>query len=630
MRFGRASDTVSAALWAWLLLSALTLGYALAIYAHIPAVKIVGTYGFYQLIFAFLVWLLILERKPLLPVLTIWTSLSALCLVGVAVYVFTSYVDTVLSFYVKNYPTIELDAGGGWHPDTAFHVSLIKSISSLGYPSISLHGTPLTAYHVLTHYVDAAIASLAGLDAFESYGLLTLVKTSLFLSAVLLSFSKLVERHSQAVLLGVAILGLPVVVGTWHPVLSHGLWMPCLVLALGMPFVVSCLYRRELPAWPQVLGLIVICIACGLGKVSTGFMLACLIGCWLAVKGPFATKTVVFGAATVLFFYLYGYLFIKELNQIQAGLSSTGVEGAALLDFYTKPQLSRAGVTVESWAPYLGLLWCLLTVFAVIRASASAGQLLIAASGAMLILWGVTAVYQGLSVSDVMYFIHGLSFPLLFIAIAVIAEIFGLFMAEAQSPALRRGPLMLLMASTLLFVVQLNASSYTIFNWRESAPKAWRVLVAEPFAGVNKFLPPASQLSLFDSRAAKRAKLSLLNGSVASFRQSLLQSMQARGVSSDESALFLPREVFEQELVSLKGHIWAHGILAYALWGVPLVHGAPAKPFGYGLAAYATTGKFISRDQFDIRLACEVSKAKVIWIADRFSPPQIQARECRP
>ena len=154
--------------------------------------------------------------------------------------------------------------------------------------------------------------------------------------------------------------------------------------------------------------------------------------------------------------------------------------------------------------------------------------------------------------------------------------------------------------------------------------------MAEPFVGVNKFLPPASQLSLSDSRAAKRAKLSLLNGSVASFRQSLLQSMQARGVSSDESALFLPREVFEQELVSLKGHIWAHGILAYALWGVPLVHGAPAKPFGYGLAAYATTGKFISRDQFDIRLACEVSKAKVIWIADRFSPPQIQARECRP
>jgi hypothetical protein len=359
-------------------------------------------------------------------------------------------------------------------------------------------------------------------------------------------------------------------------------------------------------------------------------MLACLIGCWLAAKGPFATKTFVFGAATVIFFYLYGHLFITEVNQIQTGLGSTGIGGGALLDFYTKPQLSRAGATMESWAPYLGLLWCLLVAFAVIRANVSAVQLTAAASGAMLILWVGTTVYQGLSLSDVYYFMHGLSFPLLFIAILAIAEIFGFLMAETPSPALQRGLVTLLMASTLLFVVQLNTSAYTLFNWRESAPKAWRVLVGGPFAGVNKFLPLASQVHLADSRATKRAKLSLVNGRVANFRRSLLQSMQEMGISGDESALFLPRELFEQELVALKGHIWAHGILAYALWGVPLVHGAPAKSVGYGLANYATTGKLISHEQFDVRLACQISKAKVIWVADRLSPPQIQARECRP
>lgn len=630
MRFGRASGTLSAAIWAWLLLSASTLGYSLAIYAHIPAVKIVAAYGLYQLLFTFIAWLLIFERKLLLPALTLRECFGAICLVSLVVYVCTSYVETVLPLYAKTYPVAELDAGGGWISDTAFHVSLIKSIAALGYPSISLHGTPLTAYHALTHYADAIVARIVALDVFESYGLLTLIKTSLFMSAVLLSFAKLFESQGQIVLLGVAMLGLPILVGTWHPVLSHGLWLPCLILSLAIPFVVSTLLRRELPTWLELLGLIAICIACGLGKVSTGFMLACLIGCWLVAKGPFATRTFVFGAVTALFFYLYGHLFISGVNQIQAELDTAALEGGALLDFYTQPQLSRAGVTVVSWAHDLGLLWCLLMAFTLLRASANSVQLLLAASGSMLILWGFTTVYQGLSLSDVMYFIHGLLFPLLFIAVVVIANIFDFFMAEPLTPPLRRGLLITLTAATLLFAVQLNASSYTLFNWRVSAPKAWRVLVNYPFAGVNKFLPPASQLHLSDSRAIKRAKLSMLNGRMASFRRSLQQNMQAYGVSADDSALFLPREVFEQELVSLKGHIWAHGILAYSVWGVPLVHGAPAKSFGYGLAAYATTGKLISRDQFDFRAACERSKAKVIWIADRLSPPQIQARECRP
>lgn len=630
MRFSRASGALSASIWAWLLLSALTLGYALAIYAHIPAVKIVATYGLYQLLFAFMVWLLIFERKPLLPAVTPRACFGAICLVSLVVYVCTSYVETVLPLYVKTYPIAELDAGGGWISDTAFHVSLIKSIAGLGYPSISLHGTPLTAYHALTHYADAVVSRIVILDVFESYGLLTLIKTSLFMSAALLSFAKLLERHGQIVLLGVAVVGLPILVGTWHPVLSHGLWLPCLILTLAMPFVASSLLRRELPTWSELLGLIAICIACGLGKVSAGFMLACLIGCWLVAKGPFATRTLVFGVVTALFFYLYGHLFISEVNQIQTGLSATALRGGALLDFYTQPQLSRGGVTVVSWAQDLGLLWCLLMAFAVLRASAISVQLLLAASGSMLILWGLTTVYQGLSLSDVMYFTHGLLFPLLFIAVVVIASIFDFFMDENLTPSLRRGLLITLTAATLLFVIQLNASSYTLFNWRESAPKAWRVLVDYPFAGINKFLPPASQLHLSDSRTTKRAKLATLNGRMAKFRHSLLQNMQAYGVSAGDSALFLSREVFEQELVSLKGHIWAQGILAYAVWGVPLVHGAPAKSSGYGLAAYATTGKLISRDQFDIRVACERSKAKVIWIADRLSPPQIQARECRP
>jgi hypothetical protein len=632
--YSRNSIVISASLWTWLLLSAFTLVFARLLYANVSVTHIATIFTLYQLAFALLVWFLIFERKLCLPAFSRWMPLSVFSLIAMAVYSLASYVESYSGEFIATFPLERLESGNRWYfSDTAYNLALVQSIASFGYPSISLHGTPLTAYHVLTHYLDAAIARLTGVDVFASYPMVVTIKASLYISAVLICFAKLVERYGLIAMLCTVGLGLPVALNTWHPVMSHALWLPSLILTLAMPFVIGSLYRQELPTWPQILGLSALCMVVGLGKVSSGFMLACLIGCWLVAKAPFARKTIAFGCVVLPFFYLYGQLFIGQELQLEARFSTDGLEVGKLLAFYA------AGEPVPRWgpfggatlAPYVAIIFGLFVVFAMMFRKPVAVQLAAATGGTMLIGWVVTTLHKGLSPWDTWYFVYGLYFPLVFIGVAVIADLFVSFREESTSPTMRRAVTMLVIAFTLAFVSHLNSSSYTLFNLAVSAPKI-KDAPTRLLAATNASLPPDRQLRLLDSRVTKLAKLSSLKGPLTAFGDSLQQHRMERGVSARESALFLPQGVFDNELaprLAAHGDLrLAHGFLAYALWGIPLVNGAPEVSSRFGLATYAKTGKIIRQDQFDLQAACAVSGAKVIWEVDRLSPPQIHAREC--
>jgi hypothetical protein len=633
MHYGRTSIVISASLWTWLLFSAFTLAFVLSFYADVSVAHIATIFTLYQLAFALLVWFLICERKLCLPTFSKWIALSVFSLTAMAVYSLASYVESLSATFIAMFPLERLDSVNPWYfPDTAYNVALVQSIARIGYPSISLHGMPLTAYHVLTHYLDAAIARLTGVDVFESYPMVVTIKGSLYISAVLICFAKLVERYGLIALLCAVGLGLPVALNTWHPVMSHALWLPSLILTLAMPFVISSLYRQELPTWPQILGLFALCMVVGLGKVSSGFMLASLIGCWLVAKAPFASKTIVFGCVVLLFFYLYGQLFIGQEQQLEARFSTDGLEVWKLLAFYAGEPAQWGPFGGATLGPYVAILFGLFVVFAMVFRKPAAVQLAAATGGTMLIGWVVTTVHKGLSPYDAWYFVYGLYFPLVFIGVAMIADLFVSFRRESTSPTMRRAVTLLMIAATLFFVSRLNTSAYTLFNLPVSALKI-EDAPSRMLAPINAVLPPDRQLRFLDSRATKRAKLSPLKGPLTVFGNSLQQHMLERGVSVRESALFLPQEIFDNELaprLAAHGDLrYAHGFLAYALWGVPLVNGAPEVSSRFGLATYAKTGKIIRRDQFDFEAACAVSGAKVIWEVDRLSPPQIHARECR-
>lgn len=93
-------------------------------------------------------------------------------------------IPKVYNPYIHTYPLLETELGFGWHQDTAYHVSLIQSILHFGYPSIAQHGIPFNAYHVLSHYVDAVIIFISGVDPYDSYGLLFAFKIWLLISTI--------------------------------------------------------------------------------------------------------------------------------------------------------------------------------------------------------------------------------------------------------------------------------------------------------------------------------------------------------------------------------------------------------------------------------------------------------------
>lgn len=100
---------------------------------------------------------------------------------------------------------------------------------------------------MLSHYVDAAIIILTGLDPWDSYGLLYSYKEFLLISALVM----IVAFASQGI--GVRFFAfsllffIPVAIGTWHAIGSHGLWFTSLINILFMPMVFRVLFKDATP-----------------------------------------------------------------------------------------------------------------------------------------------------------------------------------------------------------------------------------------------------------------------------------------------------------------------------------------------------------------------------------------------
>jgi hypothetical protein len=630
-RINYCSSAISASIWAWVFLGVIVFGFTIIFYANVSVVDIVLSFVAYQLVFAVLLWCFIFECKIKLPKFSPRIFISALVITFFAIYGLSSYTESLSDIFISIFPLARLDYGIKWfYLDTAYHVALVRSIADNGYPSISLHGKPLTQYHVLTHYLDAVVANITSFDVFDSYPMVIIIKSYLYISAVLIFFAKIVERYGLISVVLIIGLGLPVALNTWHAVMSHGIWLPTLILTFAMPFLIQIMYKQqEMPSWPQVLALVALSIVVGLGKVSSGFMLACLLGCWLLAKSFFSSKlkAIAFGGLTILFFFIYGQLFIGQGYDV--GFSTDGFDVYKLLKFYSgEPALGPFGGA--TMAPYVAAFLGLFAIHSMIFRKPATFQLASATAGAMLVTWVVTTIHKGLSPYDVWYFVYGLYVPLVFIGSVVITDIFISLRAEWLTSAPRRVVAVLMGVSIVFFVAHLNTSKYTLFNLTESAPKLADV-TSRLMKPINTLLSPDHQLNLLDSRFTKREKLSFLSGSFTIFGNNLKQRLQEQGVSAQDSALFLSRKIFDNELdqrLSKHAPSYSYGILIYALWGVPLVHGAPELSPGYGLATYANFGKIINRDQFDLDYACKVSGAKVVWDVISLSPPKINPNNC--
>lgn len=619
---------------ALLIVNMLSALYALHIFVQFSPFQVLAVF------LAFLALLLILcsiflKGARFLPVeINLRNTLAAAVVTFFLVIMYSSQGESPMGAYVKTFPLLEAQLGLGWHQDTAFHVSLIQSILNFGYPSIAQHGHPLTAYHVLSHYVDALILLVTGVDPFESYGLLTHFKVVLFLSVALLTLAHLCRRHGAVIYLVSIVLFLPVLIGTWHIILSHGLWVPSLLLLASTPFVVSTLYRQEKPSRGELVALFALIVLLSLGKISTGFMFACFVGLWVFVKNPFAPGTMVLGACVLGFFYAYGALFIAAVNNIptQMDFSSLGLSG--FYAYVTASDIVKGGRQVTSLAGQLLLLIALLTALLVMRPDRRNLQVLLAAALSLPYLWLITETSPAFSISDVWYFQYGLSSVLVLVGYAVVLEnkaaLAGTF-AMYSDPVLKRVAYVLGLAAIALFSSHFKLTSYNVFSFGlNSIRSGLSYIETDAFSRINTKTFPANHYKLFESYARKSQSIRSIhhNKALPDFKIYLNELLAEKGLTPSQTALFIPLSIYNTEIARFGGAPWGNGMLMYAVLGVPLVNGVVNISSGYGFSNYSQAALRREAEAFSLDDGCAQAGAREILIVTSFSPPMMDSRTC--
>jgi len=535
--------------------------------------------------------LLALRPGPLrLNLKTVATSLF----ITFVLIMFTHSTGTSFSAYVHTFPLLETELGLGWHQDTTFHISLIQSILNFGYPSIAQHGHPLTAYHVLSHYVDALILFITRVAPYDSYGLLFHYKIFLFLSSILLAVTAMTRNHGWITYLVSFVLLAPCVIGTWHAITSHGLWMASLITLLSAPFVFSRLFQDAELSPRQLLALFLIIVSIGLAKISSGFMYGALLGAVILIKQPKAISTYIFGAALLAFFYLYGNVFFSRLNNISGSLDLSSLGIVSFYEYVTANQIVRGQSKIFSYMPTILACAAILLALSLTQRIRSHGNTIIGTMLAILALYFITQTNKSLGMSDVWYFQYGAFSGLIILTFAAIINYKDNLPAPAGALEQNAGAhkQLFAIAATASLALLTKYAALPNFNVFNAGPESIRQKITyaktNHFASINKKLAPSEQLTILTKPSIKRATLSKLESirPLKAMRDEIAAIHQQNNLRKKTTALLLSQEYFDNQLKPFGGIPWARGLLVYAVTGTQLIYGVTGIPYGYGFTPY--------------------------------------------
>lgn len=221
--------------------------------------------------------------------------------------VFFTYTPTIYQFVPFN-PYFDYSKNNIWFQDTAYHVSLIRSIMNWGYPSNGLNGHPVAIYHVLSHFFDAFLFLITGLDPFEAYGFSFFIKFSFFFYSLFLLIC------SQSVSLKINLLTFFVFASICvykhaYFMISQGMQITNFILLFSISYVYNLIKKKEQLVLKEYMFLMSIGVLCALGKVCVGFCFVCIVFASLFFKEYKNKLYYIVSALFLFFFYYYNNLF---------------------------------------------------------------------------------------------------------------------------------------------------------------------------------------------------------------------------------------------------------------------------------------------------------------------------------
>jgi hypothetical protein len=484
-----------------------------------------------------------------------------------------------------------VDAGVGFHVDSAFHISLIQGILRTGYPTTGQHLDPHIPYHALTHYFDAGAILLMGLDPWGSYALLFFAKfIAILIAVVFFTVRTVSSRKSVSYFFGLFIITGTVLTATGHVVGSHSQWLPTLSMLLVANWT-SNLLRQARPNGRSLVALSLVVVVLSLGKVSLGFVFAVFAGIILLIQNPRDFRIYLLGVSWALYFWLFAQTFQQ----------ATGERNLSIL--------------AESWAE----IWTALLIVVVsavlgwsignrnlqVFALSFFGLFMLLATGSLVFLT---------SPSDVFYFffaavvIGALFFPL------NLAGVLEEHESGVKGESLTRGKgfrqIALLFSLLIVFGPVVAKAPFGPFRSGEAmaVDLVNSLLEVSSADDALEILPQSEALDLTDSSEQSRVP----NRPPFHFRamRKEVESLADSLGSENRPLLWLSSEDFSW-LAEFAGAEpgWSTSLLVTAVTGEALLFGVPESPISlYGFGEYSSHDQQVSRRDFDSVAACSFGR----------------------
>ncbi|MEY8716371.1 hypothetical protein [Francisella philomiragia] len=512
------------------------------------------------------------------------------------VFVLIVFTKSIMLFWMKPgsydpfYPLLNAESGL-WHRDTAFHVSLIQSILNFGYPSIAENNTPITIYHVLSHYIDAIIVCLVGVQPYDSYGLFFCFKISLYLSSILVYVTSIFRKNSIIALLLSLLILIYLFNDMWgNAVGSEGLWFTSVLLLLSFGFTIEKVSNSEY-TFKSFVVISILIITISIGKVSTGFMYASFIG-FLLLFNHYRNKYVyVTGIIWLIFFYFFQKLLVGvaggEVNQEVLSLLQ-------IIEQYISYFIHPSFRLCESY-----ILLFIIFIQSIFFRKNKRFYFFLPAFLTLMVLGFVVSSNKELSTADIMYFEIGYN--------SILSMLVIYMLINQYNNSKSRMPYNILLVTLLLLA---SHSYLAVFS--------------------------NSQLSIrlpnyYQSYTPLLNDKSTLYG----FRNYLYKYMQQHNLTKRNSVLYIPKEIYNTELeMYIKKYPYPGnknwtGMLIYAINGVPLLYGANSKPSdGYGYIDYGKSAQWVFQNDFDTISACNIADGKTIIVVDSYINKKLDLIRC--
>ena len=458
-------------------------------------------------------------------------------------------------YYYPFFPLMDTELGMKWDRDTVFHCATIQSILNFGYPSVGLHDTPLMVYHVLSHYIDAFVVLLTGLEVFDSYGLFFYFKTVLLLSSILAIVTYMSKKSNVFIFLTSLLVSLLLIVGSNGIAIgSHGLWFTSIIVILSFYKVFTIITKEEYRS-KNFLIIFIFIIFISFGKISTGFMYAVFIGFVLWLRFPKNMYVYITGVLWVLFFYLFQMYMIAnntELNLTVEILTKT-------YQYLLNPSTQMIAIFI-----YIGIIF----IQTILMGKDKNFKIIMSMLISLIILAVVIQLNPQMTSSDIYYFEYGYG------SILVLVIIYNLF--------------------------KLSMFRYFLILFLLMCLNGFLILPDNMFDRPNKYYADEKYKNKLDSYRE-----------LYSFRDELMNYMKSNELNKNNTLLYVPKDIYINELSQFKGR-GRTGFLVYALTGVPLLYGVSYLALNYGYADYTQNSLWLYKKDFVRDKACMLSNEKNI------------------